>query len=140
LSTWAVVWVVPIGVTLSDPDTSPGALGEVRLEAASFRSSGYWRRAGTLGYGLEGPTWLSWCGRVIAQASASSGAHRDVLLPSGGLGHRRSSAGRLRPSLLYPPGRPLFLVGSGAEESTPAVAPLTGRPATTPTFAAPTSA
>jgi hypothetical protein len=43
--------------------------------------------------------WLFWCGGVIAQASASSGAHRDVLFPSGGLGHKGSSAGRL----LVPP-------------------------------------
>jgi predicted nucleotidyltransferase len=40
LSSWAVVEVVPMGATLSGPDTSPGAPGEVRLEAASFEAAG----------------------------------------------------------------------------------------------------
>jgi hypothetical protein len=78
---------------------------------------------------------------VIAQVSASNGDHSDVILPSGGLRHRGSSAGRL---LVHPSftllGGPFFLVRSGSEESTAAVAPLTGCPATTPAYAAPTSA
>jgi hypothetical protein len=74
---------------------------------------------------------------VIAQVSASSGAQLGVLLPSGGLGHSGSSAGRL---LVPPSWETPFLVGIGAEESTPATAPLTGRPATTPAYATPTSA
>jgi hypothetical protein len=60
--------------------------------------------------------------------------------PFWGTWTRGSSAGRL----LVPPSCILceapFLVGSGAEESTLAVAPLTGRQATTPSFAAPISA
>jgi predicted nucleotidyltransferase len=39
LSTWAVVEVVPMGSTLSGPDTSPGAPGEVGLEAAYFQAA-----------------------------------------------------------------------------------------------------
>jgi hypothetical protein len=86
------------------------------------------------------PTWLCRCGGVIAQVFASSGAHRDVLLPSGGLGHKGSSAGRL---LVLPSftllGGPFFS-GERCRGSTPVVAPLTGRPATTPAYAAPASA
>jgi hypothetical protein len=93
------------------------------------RSSGYRPSAGTLGCGLERPTWLVWSGLVSVQVSASSGAHRDVILSSVLLGHGGSSAGRL----LVPPSfttlEAPFLVRSGAEESTPAVTPLIGRPA-----------
>jgi hypothetical protein len=39
LSTWVVNDVVVFGATIRDPDTSPGALGEVRLSAASIESS-----------------------------------------------------------------------------------------------------
>jgi hypothetical protein len=64
--------------------------------------------------------------------SASSGCHRDFLLPSEGLGHGVNSAGRL----LVPPSFTLiggpFFVGSVVEESTPAVTPFTSHLATTP--------
>jgi hypothetical protein len=40
LSTWAVEVVVPVSATLSGPDTSPGAPGEVHLEAASIEAAG----------------------------------------------------------------------------------------------------
>jgi hypothetical protein len=40
LSTWAVEETVPLGTTLSDPDTSPDAAGEVRLGAASIEAAG----------------------------------------------------------------------------------------------------
>jgi hypothetical protein len=94
-----------------------------------YRSSGYRRSAGTLSCGLQRPTWLVWRGEQSVQVSASSGAHRDVLLPSGGLGHGGSSAGAFSalPSLLS--WETNFLLVSGAEKSSPAVAPLTGRPA-----------
>jgi hypothetical protein len=38
LFTWAEVEVVPMGATLSGPDTSPCALGGVSLEAASLEA------------------------------------------------------------------------------------------------------
>jgi predicted nucleotidyltransferase len=55
LSTWAVVKVVPIGATLSGPDTSPGAPGEVRLEAASFEAAGTDAELVPLAVGLSVP-------------------------------------------------------------------------------------
>jgi hypothetical protein len=58
----------------------------LRAFLTPHKSSGYRRSAGTLGCGLERPTWLVWRGGLLVQVSASSGAHRDVLLTSGGLG------------------------------------------------------
>jgi hypothetical protein len=53
---------------------------------------------------------VSWRGGLSVQVSASSGAHRDVL-PSGGLGHEVSSAGRLLVPLSFTILRdPLFIV------------------------------
>jgi hypothetical protein len=46
--------------------------------------------------------WLVWRGGVSVHVSASSGSHCDVLFPSGGFGHGRSSAGRL---LVHPSSR-----------------------------------
>jgi hypothetical protein len=45
--------VVPIGVTLSGPDTSLGAPGEVRLEAASFEAAGTGAELVPLAVGLS---------------------------------------------------------------------------------------
>jgi hypothetical protein len=53
LFTWAVVGVVPMGATLSGPDMSPGAPGEVRLEAASFEAAGTGAELVPLAVGLS---------------------------------------------------------------------------------------
>jgi hypothetical protein len=79
-------------VPLKGPDTSPGVPGEVRL-CCFRRNNGHWQDDSTVGCGLEWPTWLFGCSRLSDQLSASSGAHRDVLLPSGGLDLGESSAG-----------------------------------------------
>jgi hypothetical protein len=55
LSTWAVVEVVSMGATLSGLDTSPGAPGEVRLEAASFEAAGTGAELVPLAVGLRVP-------------------------------------------------------------------------------------
>jgi hypothetical protein len=70
---------------------------------------------------------------------AGSGAQRDVLLPSGGLGQGRVPWDALSSLPPLPSCEAPFLARSGAKESAPAVAPLTGRPATTSAYAAPTS-
>jgi hypothetical protein len=96
LCTWVMEELMPMGSTLSGPDVTV-CTGRYAPSSSFHRSSGYRRSAGTLRCGLGRPTWLLWRGRVIVQVSAS-GAHREVL-PSGGLGHGGSSAGRL----LVPP-------------------------------------
>jgi hypothetical protein len=55
LSTWAEVEVVSMGATLSGPDTSPCASGEVRLEAASFEAAGTGAELVNLAVGLSFP-------------------------------------------------------------------------------------
>jgi hypothetical protein len=91
LSIWTLGVVLPSGVPLIDPDTSPGYPGDVRLSVASIEATGtVWMT--TVCCGLEWLIWLLGCSRVSDQVSASSGAHHDVLLPSGGLHIGGSSA------------------------------------------------
>jgi hypothetical protein len=63
------------------------------------RNSGYRRSTSTLVCGIEHPIWRVWRSGVSVQVSTSSGCHRDVVFPSGWLGHGGSSAG----FLLVPP-------------------------------------
>jgi hypothetical protein len=104
----------------------PGHLAERIGRLAPFccfhRSSGNRHIARALSCGLVGG------GGVSDQVSTSGGAHRGVLLPSGGLGG-------VLPYLEAP-----FLVGGNARVSTPALDTLTGFPATKPAYTAPTSA
>jgi hypothetical protein len=104
------------------------------------RSSGYRRSASKLCCGLEHPIWLVWRGGVCVQVSTSSGSHRD----SSSTLRDLETAGDPRDAFLFLPPSPsweaTFLVRCGAEESTRAVAPLTGCLATTRTYAAPNSA
>jgi hypothetical protein len=136
LSTWAVEEVLPMGATLSGRDTSPGGPWEVRLEAASIEAAGTGAVLVPLAVGLSVPLgffgaagWSSKCPPAVVPTVTS-------FSPLGDLDTGGSSAGRL----LVPPAVTLlrglfFFVGCGAEISTLAVAPLTGRPA----YTAPTS-
>jgi hypothetical protein len=55
LSTWALGVVVPVGVPLIGPDTSPGAPREVRLSVASKEATGTGRMTVPLAVCLSGP-------------------------------------------------------------------------------------
>jgi hypothetical protein len=101
--------------------------------------SGYWSSAGTLVCDLQRPIWLLRLGGVSVQVWASGVVLRDVLPPPGYLDTRGDPRDALSslpplPSCEFP-----VLVGSGAKESTPESTPLTGRLATSPAYAAPTS-
>jgi hypothetical protein len=90
-----------------------------------FRSSGYWLSACAFVCALELPSLLVWVGRVRAQVSISYISHHDVH-PSWVLGHGGDIREmHSRPSLIFPDRT--FLMEPGAEESTPAFSPLTGR-------------
>jgi hypothetical protein len=68
--------------------------GASQLAACYFhRSNGYWQDDNAVGCGIVWPTWLFGCCRMSDLVSYSSGAHRDVLLPSGGLDLWGSCAG-----------------------------------------------
>jgi hypothetical protein len=82
------------------------------------------QRASTLGCGLGRPTWLVECGRVRDQVSASSGAHRDVLLPSGVLGLGGSSAGRLHVPPSFILSRGPFFSGERCRGILPSIRPF----------------
>jgi hypothetical protein len=82
-SPWAL-GVVSAGAPLIGPDTSPGTPRKVSFLLISSKQRIL--SAGTLGRGLECPTWLVWRSAVSVQAAANCGAHRDVILRSEGLG------------------------------------------------------
>jgi hypothetical protein len=84
LSTWAVAEVVSMGATLSSPDTSPGAPGEVRLESAFIEAAGTCAVLVNLTLGLSVPLAVSGTAGDYPSARQQC-AHRDALLPSGGL-------------------------------------------------------
>jgi hypothetical protein len=100
------------------------------------RRNGYWQDDSAVGCGLEWPTWFFW----VKQGECPECPTVTSFFPLGDL----ISGGALRDvftSLLpLPSSDSPCLVGSGAEESISAFAPLTGRPATTLAYAAPTSA
>jgi hypothetical protein len=133
--------VVLVGVPPIGPRHVTGCPGRGAPLCCFLRSNRYRRRASTLGCKLGRPTWLVECGGVRDQVSVSSCAHRDVLLPSRG---DLVSGGVLRDYFTSLPSVPSpkapFLVGSVAEESTPAFPPFSGRPVTTPAYTTLTSA
>jgi hypothetical protein len=120
---------------LRGSDTLPDVPGDVRLEAAFSEAADTAAVPVPLVVGLSVPLDL-----FGVQVSSSSVVHGDVIVLSGGLGHEGRFAGRplVPPSFTHLRGT-IFSV-SGAEESTPAVAPLTDRPATNSAYALPTSA
>jgi hypothetical protein len=111
-STWALFTVAPLGLTLRGPDTLPVVPGDVRLGAASVEA------AGTEAVPMPLAVALSVSLGFFSQRGDSPSV-RQRCCPTW-----RPSALSPLPSCEAP-----FLVGSGAEEYTPAFAPLTGRPA-----------
>jgi hypothetical protein len=103
-----------------------------RITRGSFhRSSEDQGSAGAPNCGLQRPTWFLRCGR---QASKSTPAIVPTVKSFSFLGAwtRGSSAELLFVLPSFTSCEAPFFVESGAEESTPAFPPLTGRPATTP--------
>jgi hypothetical protein len=94
-----------------------GSPGRLASSCCVLQSRAYWLSAGSLGCGLDLPTWHVWCGGLSAQVFGGRGSHTDVLLPSGG--HGASSTGRRLVPSSFNFLRDPSLVEIGGEPRTP---------------------
>jgi hypothetical protein len=105
MSTWAPGVVVPACVPLVSRTLHrmPHERCASVLLASKLR---YWQEDSTVGCGLEWPSCPFVCSRASVQASARSGAHRDVLRRSEVLDLRELCGMFSYPSFLYSRQRP----------------------------------